>query len=111
MAVFIQNGILSPIAPKEEDMVCSFCASKRAKWLYRKIEPWCSYCFIKETEWGKVNKTAILELATEVGKRLERSLVEDNEVLVGDSDRILSSIVFTSLYKYNKERKERENAK
>jgi hypothetical protein len=111
MAVLIKNGVLNPIAPKEEDMFCSFCSQKRAKWYYKKDEPWCAYCFLKETEWGKINKAAILDLAAEVEKRLERPLVEDGEVSVIDSDRILSSIVFTSLYKHNKERKNRENAK
>jgi hypothetical protein len=98
VAPSIKPGELSPIIDNS-DSLCVNCKKLKARWYVDRRDPWCSPCFISDTSWGRQNRDGIIKLAEQVADKLNKPMLDgDNRVLEAECDRILSSIVFSSLY-------------
>ena len=102
MALHIEHGLVIPLTPKEESLVCEFCLKKCARWLVKlhsDRQPWCARCFLYETAWANSNTIdrdrLIREVEAALGKQIRGS---DGRLLQEESDRILSSVVLLAGY-------------
>lgn len=102
MALTLSDNILHPV--EGEPLTCAFCSHERARWLLKlahDVESWCSICFLYDTEWGAGNAADRDFLILNTESALSSKITDQNgRLTIAGADRILSSVVFITAYKY-----------
>lgn len=105
--VLLNPDLFKLLPPELQDMQCGICNNQTAKWAYwdRKAnpdgepEPYCSFCAMYETNWGKSARADLDGIADEIEKAEDVKFIRNNlgsVTTIADCDRVMMSIYITN---------------
>ena len=99
MAIILSKNAITPALPGSDSSPCVGCLKVEGRWIVSGDSHWCAYCIFYKTPWGVDVRDSLDALVSAVESNLHRPLRDlSGELIPGECDRIMSSIVVTSAY-------------